>query len=235
MCGGLVPVALKVHCSSLQANGFDLEVSSLLEQDPGSFLPILHAMLILLPDVVACNACRLMIHHQDGGGPPMISEPKLEDRNEQHYVAIRSQTPMNELDHVIPQSLGEVFAWLGKQGIAPAGAPLVRYLVINMMEKLDIEVGVPVANVVSGEGHIHAGTLPAGRYASLVYTGIDNGIKANAALLDWGAQKGLVWDSWETESGDAFGARFESFLTNPDEEPDRAKWETEVAIRLADK
>ena len=37
------------------------------------------------------------------------------------------------------------------------------------------------------------------------------------------------------EKGDAFGARLESFLTNPDEEPDRAKWETEVAIRLADR
>jgi effector-binding domain-containing protein len=163
----------------------------------------------------------------------MITEPKLENRNEQHYVAIRSQVTMQELDTAIPQALGEVFAWLGKQGVAPTGAPLIRYLVIDMEALLEIEVGVPVASALSGEGRICPGALPAGRYASLVYTGIDNGIQGNWALLKWGAEQGLVWDSWKTEKGDAFGARFESFFTNPDEEPDRAKWETEVAIRLA--
>lgn len=164
----------------------------------------------------------------------MITEPQVEDRTEQRYVAIRTQATMQALHTVIPQRLGEVFAWLAHQGIAPSGAPFARYLVINMMVLLDIEVGVPVEAALSGDDHISAGILPAGRYASLVYTGIDSGIEANAALLNWGAEKGLVLDTWKTEQGDAFGARVESFLTNPDEEPDRAKWKTEVAIRLAD-
>jgi effector-binding domain-containing protein len=164
----------------------------------------------------------------------MITEPKLEDRSAQPYVALRTQATMQELDTVIPQRLGEGFAWLGKQGIAPAGAPFIRYLVIDMDALLDSELGVPVATALSGDGRISAGVLPAGRYASLVYTGIDRGIEANAALLNWGAEKGLVWDSWAAENGDGFGARLESFLTDPNEEPDRAKWETEVAIRLAE-
>ena len=164
----------------------------------------------------------------------MITEPKVEDRDAQPYVAMRTQATMQALDTAIPQRLGEVFAWLAQQGVAPAGAPFARYLVIDMEALLDIEVGVPVATALSGGDRISAGVLPAGRYASLVYTGIDNGIKANWALLKWGVEKGLVWDTWKTEQGDAFGARLESFLTNPDEEPDRAKWETEVAIRLAE-
>lgn len=163
----------------------------------------------------------------------MIGKPKVEERAEQPYMAIRTQATMQTLDTVIPQGIGEVFAWLGKQGAAPAGAPFVRYLVIDMEALLEIEVGVPVANALSGDGRILAGVLPAGRYASLIYTGIDNGIQANWALLKWGAEQGLVWDTWKAENGDGWGARFESFLTNPDEEPDRAKWETEVAIRLA--
>lgn len=162
----------------------------------------------------------------------MFSEPKVEDRSEQHYVAIRTQAMMNTLDTVIPQGIGEVAAWLGKRGEAPTCAPFIRYLVIDMEAVLEIEVGFPVANALSGEGRVCAGVLPAGRYASLVYTGIDNGIQGNWALLKWGAEQGLVWDSWQTEQGEAFGARFESFLTNPDEEPDRAQWETEVAIRV---
>lgn len=163
----------------------------------------------------------------------MMTEPKLEERAEQPYVAIRTQTAMGELGTVIPQLDREVFAWLGKQGVEPAGAPFIRYHVIDMAAQLDIEVGVPVATALPGEGRIVAGALPAGRYATLVYTGVHNGIPANAALLAWGAEHGLVWDTWATERGDGFGSRLESYLTDPDDEPDLAKWETEVAIRLA--
>src|SRR5262249_15359922 len=99
----------------------------------------------------------------------------------------------------------------------------------------DIELGFPVASALSGDARVSADVLPAGRYASLVYTGDYAGlVGANAALLDWGAEKGLVWDSWAAEGGDGFGARFESYLTDPATDPDPAKWETEVAIRLAD-
>jgi effector-binding domain-containing protein len=168
------------------------------------------------------------------GETPMITEPKIENRTEQHYVAIRTQVPMKEFKRVVPQLLGEVFAWLEKQGVAPAGAPFMRFHVVNMAEKMDIEMGVPVASALSGDERIHAGVLPAGRYASLVYTGVRNGIKGNKALLDWGAKKGLVWDVYEAENGDGFGARFESYLTDPVDEPNQAKWETEVAIRLAE-
>jgi hypothetical protein len=87
---------------------------------------------------------------------------------------------------------------------------------------------------LDGDDRVSAGTLPAGRYASLVYTGVGRGYSGNKALLDWGASEGLKWDRWATDKGDAFGGRVEFFLTDPDEEPDREKWETEVAIRLAD-
>ncbi len=163
-----------------------------------------------------------------------ITEPKLEDRKEQPYVGIRTQVPMKELGTVIPQLHREVFSWLQKQGRTPSGAPFIRYHVIDMAALLDIELGWPVASALAGEGRISAGVLPAGRYASLIYTGVENGIKGNGALLDWGAKQGLVWDKWEAENGDGFGARLETSLTDPADEPDMSKWETEVAIRLAD-
>jgi effector-binding domain-containing protein len=164
----------------------------------------------------------------------MITTPTVEERSAQPYVALRSQVTMQDLGRVILHSHREVFGWLRQRGVAAAGAPFIRYLVIDMAAQLDIEVGVPVASAVNGDDRISAGILPAGRYARLIYTGIDNGIAANAALLDWGAAQGLVWDSWTAENGDAFGARLESFLTDPADAPDPATWETEVAIRLAD-
>jgi effector-binding domain-containing protein len=163
-----------------------------------------------------------------------ITAPKLDDRTEQPYMGIRTQVPMRQFKKVIPQFLDELFAWLGKQGVEPAGAPFMRYHVINMAGNMDVELGVPVASALPGNDRIAASSLPAGRYASLIYTGNTNGVAGNKALLDWGAQQGLVWDNWATDAGDAFGARYESYLTDPADEPNQAKWETEVAIRLAD-
>lgn len=164
----------------------------------------------------------------------MIGAPQIDERGDQPYVGIRTQVSMQELEPTIVQSIGELHAWLEKQGVKQSGPPLIRYYVIDMATKLDVEVGLPVAVAPTGDQRVSASVLPAGRYASLIYTDIDRGVEGNAALLDWGKAQGLMWDRWDDAKGDAFGARYESFLTNPADEPDRAKWETEVAIRLAD-
>ena len=164
----------------------------------------------------------------------IMTEPRVEYRAEQHYLGIRTKATMRDLGTVIPQTHDAVYRWLAEQGIDPAGAPFVRYHVIDMESELDVEMGVPVATPVPGDGRIRPGVLPAGRYAALVYTGVQNGVAANGALLEWGAERGLAWDTYEAEGGDGFGARYESEITDPAEEPDMAKWETEVAIRLAD-
>jgi len=165
----------------------------------------------------------------------MMTEPKIEDRKAQPYVGIRTQVPMEQLPVVIPQFIGEVAGWLGKQSVSPAGAPFIRYHVINMPGRLDVEVGWPVARPMSGDGRVSAGVLPAGRYAALIYTGDYPGVQdANRVLIEWAQAKGIVWDRWDDPNGDAFRSRYESYFTNPDEEPDRTKHETEVAIKLAD-
>ena len=76
--------------------------------------------------------------------------------------------------------------------------------------------------------------LPAGRYASLVYTGLLNGLHGNQVLLDWVKENGLTLDRWAVENGDAFRSRYESYLTDPEDEPDQTEWETEVAIKVAE-
>jgi effector-binding domain-containing protein len=164
----------------------------------------------------------------------MFTEPRLEERSAQHYVGIRRRVPMQELPTFIPQSIGEVFGWLEKKGIPPKGAPFLRFHVIDMQAAMDVELGVPVDGPVPGEDGVQPGLIPAGRYAALVYTGVQNGIPGNARLLEWGKNRGLVWDRWDDVHGDAFGARYETFLTGPDDDPDPANWKTDVAIRVAD-
>jgi effector-binding domain-containing protein len=169
----------------------------------------------------------------------MFSEPKVEERGVQHYVGIRSQVPMHAMPTVIPQHVDEVAAWLGERQIEADGPPIVRYHVCpataDMSGLLDIAIGWPVAAPVAGDGHIIADSLPAGRYASLVYTGVTNGISGNGALIAWAAAQGIKWDRWDDDLGDAFGGRVESMIDGPMDDPDPANWRTEVAIKTADR
>ena len=120
-----------------------------------------------------------------------MTEPKIEHRNEQPYVGIRAQVTMQELGKTLPPLClwGEVYGWLASKDVKPAGAPLWRYLVIDMAAKLEIDVGVPVATPATGDNRITADTLPAGRYATIVYIGPYEGLmQATADFVGLGAE-----------------------------------------------
>lgn len=155
------------------------------------------------------------------------TEPKLEQRNEQHYIGIRTKAAIPELPTVIPQLHSEARAWLDTQGLAPAGPPFIRYYTTDMATKLDIELGWPTAQAVSGDGHINAGVLPAGRYVVLLYTGpYDQLVSVTTGLLAWAEANGVVWKM----DGEEWGARVEWYLKDPGDEPNPEKWETELAF-----
>jgi hypothetical protein len=89
-----------------------------------------------------------------------------------------------------------------------------------------------VRKVLPEDGDVKAGVLPSGRYASLIYSG--GGISGNRALIEWVRAQGWEFDRWDTEQGDNFRGRYETYLTDPKIEPRKSKWQIEVAIKLAD-
>jgi effector-binding domain-containing protein len=166
----------------------------------------------------------------------MVTDPKIEQRKEQPTVGIRVRVPMSELPTVIPQTHGEVMDWLKQQGVKPSGPSIVRYHVIDMPNELDIEMAWPVAQPMKSSGRVIADVLPAGRYAFVLYTGDYSGLMpANGVLVDWAKANGIEWDRWDDPKGDAFRSRYENYIIDPGDDPDPAKWQTEVAIKLADK
>jgi hypothetical protein len=56
---------------------------------------------------------------------------------------------------------------------------------------------------------------------------------ATSALMDWAADQGLSWDARPDEGGERWGSRLEIYLTDPAQEPDMSKWQTQLAFRLA--
>jgi len=159
----------------------------------------------------------------------MSNEPQIQARAAQHYAAVPATVTMDGISAAVDDAFPELFGWLAGQGIAPAGPPLIRYLVIDMAGELQIELGVPVA----ASGRIQPGVLPEGRYAVLRHTGPYDGLVAsNAALLQWAREKGIELDTWDTPQGSAWRGRAEHYLTDPSQEPDPAKLETDVAFLL---
>jgi effector-binding domain-containing protein len=148
-------------------------------------------------------------------------------------MGIRVQTPFKGMFTVIDKHLlKELRAWMQQEGIEPAGTPFFRFYVINMEGEMDVEVGIPVAAPLQGNERVHPGVLPAGRYASLVYVG--SGYSGTVALINWANENRHAFDRWETPQGTAFQARYERYLTDPNIQPLKKKWECEVAIKLVD-
>jgi effector-binding domain-containing protein len=159
-----------------------------------------------------------------------MSEPTVLERTEQPYVAIPIRATLREWGEVNALA-PEVFAWLAARGIAPAGALFYRHHVIGGFdEKFSVEVGVPVAEPVDGDGRVLAGAKPAGRYVVAVHHGHPDGIvKSHQALVEWAAREGVPL----AKDGDVWGGMFESYRTDPAVEPDPDKWETELAYLVS--
>jgi len=142
---------------------------------------------------------------------------------------------MNELPNVLPALWKEVFTWLGQRHVTPAGPPLIRYLVIDMPKRIEIEVGVPVPKGLEGNGRIKAGILPPGRFASLIHTGPYDGIvQANADIQTWAAKRNLQWDVKTSKQGTVWGGRVEFYRRDPGNEKDPQKYETEILYLLSE-
>jgi effector-binding domain-containing protein len=164
---------------------------------------------------------------------PTIGKPKIDSRPEQPYMGIRTIAPFKGMSKVIERLSKEMNAWVDEHNLKPSGPPFLRYHVIDMRGSMDIEFGFPFRKALPEDGEMKAGSLPAGRYASLIFSG--GGISGNRALIEWVRSQGMEFDRWDTEQGDNFRGRYETYLTDPKVEPRKSRWNIEVAIKLADK
>ncbi len=161
-----------------------------------------------------------------------IGKPKIDTRPKVIYMGIRTIAPFKGMFKVVETLRQELNAWISASDITTAGPPFLRYHVIDMRGAMDISYGVPIPRALPAEGRIQTGELPAGRYASLIFSG--GGISANRTLIEWVRAQGLEFDRWDTKEGDNFRGRYERYLTDPKIQPLKSKWEIEVAIKLAD-
>jgi hypothetical protein len=144
----------------------------------------------------------------------VASQPRVQLRPAQAYVAVAVSLAVDEL-HIVDGIFFELFGWLANRGLTAHAAPFIRYVVVDMAGLLEIEVGIPVANTVTGDAQVISGVIPAGSYATLTYSAIDQAgdIQANAELQAWGAERGLAWKQDRIGEREVWGGRFEFYPT----------------------
>jgi effector-binding domain-containing protein len=165
-----------------------------------------------------------------------MTEPQIQQRDELRYLAIRSEVT-NGVPAVVDRAFPQLFAWLGERGIAPTGPPFIRFLEVDHHgEPLEIEVAAPVAPGADppADDTVRPGTLPAGRYATLIHKGpyrhedVPDLGEAQAALRSWTEQQGIVIGR-PSERGFSLAGCVEHYKVGPPMEQDWTKWETELA------
>ncbi|MEV6302960.1 GyrI-like domain-containing protein [Actinoplanes sp. NPDC051861] len=160
-----------------------------------------------------------------------IAGPGVVTKSARDYAGIRVVTPFRGMFAVRDELMAELYAWLDERGVAQ-GNTFFRLHVVDMAGPMDVEVGVltPDGEPVTGDGRVRAGVLPEGRYAALTY--VNHGRRANGTLIDWARANGLELDVAEDPAGDAFGCRYEEYLSDPRTERMKTRWRIELAIRL---
>jgi effector-binding domain-containing protein len=166
--------------------------------------------------------------------------PTIEERPQQPYAGIAGEAAdEREFRRFVDSSFPELFGWLGSHGLEPT-APFIRYLeVARDGQPLRFELGVPTRAAPNADGRVHAGTLPAGRYATYLHVGpythaeVADLSAAREELTAWAAREGLTLAAAATPRGTAYEANVEYYLTDASREPDWSKWQTELVCLIA--
>lgn len=148
----------------------------------------------------------------------MLEKPELIDVTPQTTAVIRMRFPSEECQQHFGLAVGELFAELKRQGIAPAG-PLFDHHFRAPDTHFDFEIGVPTSVPVIPNGRVVASERPAFRAARAVLIGEYEQLPdAWPEFMQWFAQQGLqpATDFWQI------------FVSGPESDPDPATYRTEL-------
>lgn len=153
----------------------------------------------------------------------MKPDIKIVEVEEQPTLSVRENADMSSIAEKMGRIFMEIFAFMQKQGIVPAGPPFSHYRDVfseaTSKGVFDMECGFPVSGPAEGEGHIKAGKLPGGKAVKAVHIGPYQTLSETyEAVMAWAKEK-------EIRLGDDM---WEIYLTDPDREKDSAKWMTEI-------
>lgn len=164
----------------------------------------------------------------------MFSEPTIQYRKRQPFLAIRKKVHMYDSPSVLPPLIPEVLKYVANKNIEQAGPAFFLYLSIDVKNELVTATGVPVKNPEDGEGDIVSGFFPEGNYATIVYTGdYKHMMDAHKALEAWIHASNLKEQVHISAGETNWGGRTEFYVNDPEKESDPEKLQTLITFLLA--
>lgn len=165
----------------------------------------------------------------------MLSEPKIEHRNEKPYLSIRKTIHQSEISDILPPLIPEVKSWIEQRNLEIAGPDFFLYKSMNDQGMMNCEAGFTIRQAIQGDDRVSSGIFPAGIYASIIYTGhFKDMIQGHMALENWIKEQGLKEKAHVSAHQTDWGGRAEFYLVDPDLEPDPDQWQTEIVFQLED-
>jgi effector-binding domain-containing protein len=153
-----------------------------------------------------------------------MTEIKIIEREEQPTAAVRERVPISELPQFFQRSYHATMAALQAQGLHPTGPPFAKYYGMPT-DTADVEAGFPASGPVTAADGVIAGTLPGGKVVEAMHVGpYDTMEKTYHEMVAWIGEQGLTPSDvmWET------------YLSDPQTEPDPATWRTQIFWPVAD-
>src|SRR6478609_4090792 len=150
-------------------------------------------------------------------------EPRKIHVTEQAVAVVRERVPMDALTSFFGRAFGAVMAAVQMQGASPAGPPFALYHGMPG-ETVDVEAGFPVAGNFHGTGEVASSTLPDTDAFEAIHTGPYDTL---------GTTYDAIRQSMEADGATPADSMWEYYLTDPEQQPDPATWQTRVVWPLA--
>ncbi len=147
----------------------------------------------------------------------IIGPGSIVEKPERSYLGIRLSTPFGGMFAVVTKALKELRKWSKENSLSEEGPYFVRYYHCDMKDIMQVEVGLMTNSGLVGEGRIKPGSLPKGKYATLVYRG--NGLRGNQALMKWAKDHGITFEPLVADAVESYTCRYVAYLTDYRTEP----------------
>jgi effector-binding domain-containing protein len=162
----------------------------------------------------------------------IIGPASIVEKPERLYLGIRFETPFDGMFAVVTKALKELRKWSKENALSEEGPYFLRYYYTDMKGIMEVEAGLMTNSGLAGQGRIQPGSLPKGKYASLIYRG--NGLRGNQALMKWATDQGIKFDRLVADAVESYTCRYEAYLTDYRIESRKLLWDVEMSIKIAE-
>jgi effector-binding domain-containing protein len=147
----------------------------------------------------------------------------VETLEPQAAAVFRAEVPMEDLPAAFERGFHASFAAAEDQGVAVVGPPFGFYPRMPA-DTVEVLVGFPVAGAITPTDEVTDFELPGGPAVVGVHVGSYDGLSTTYdELAAWAAAEGITLAD----------QMWESYVSDPEEQPDPATWETRIVWPLA--